>query len=132
MAPAALPHFSPTVRFIIVNLVTTLYFRTQKMVHVIATISTTAGSRTKFLEEFRRLVPLVRAEAGCIEYGPTIDVGTTIGGLPAARNDVVTVVEKWESIEALDAHLKSPHMLRYREAVKELVAGVEIRVTQPA
>jgi quinol monooxygenase YgiN len=102
------------------------------MVHVIATISTNPGFRAKFLEEFRRLVPLVRAEAGCIEYGPTIDVGTTISGLPAARNDVVTVVEKWESIEALDAHLKSPHMLRYREAVKELVAGVEIRVTEPA
>jgi quinol monooxygenase YgiN len=102
------------------------------MIHVIAAISTTAGSRAKFLEEFHRLVPSVRAEVGCIEYGPTIDVETGINGLPTLRNDVVTVVEKWESVAALDAHLKAPHMLRYRETVKELVAGVEIRVTQPA
>ncbi len=102
------------------------------MVHIIASITTTSGSQARFLEEFHRLVPLVRAEAGCIEYGPTIDVDTNIDGLPAARGDVVTVVEKWDSVEALDAHLKAPHMLRYRERVKNLVASVEIRVLKPA
>jgi quinol monooxygenase YgiN len=132
MHAAKRAHFPQVGWFIIVNLLTLRFSRTQKMVHVIATISTAAGSRAKFLEEFHRLVPTVRAEAGCIEYGPTIDVETGINGLLAARNDVVTVVEKWESVEALDAHLKAPHMLRYREAVKNFVASVEIRVTQPA
>ena len=101
------------------------------MVHVIATISTTSGSLAQFLEEFHRIVPLVRAETGCIEYGPTIDVETNIAGLPAVRGNVVTVVEKWDSVEALDAHLKAPHMLRYREAVKDMVASVDIRVLRP-
>jgi quinol monooxygenase YgiN len=102
------------------------------MIHVIATITTNAGSRSKLLDEFRRLVATVRAEAGCIEYGPTVDVDSGIDGLPGARDDVVTVVEKWDTVAALDAHLRAPHMLRYREAVKDLVKSVDIRVTQPA
>jgi quinol monooxygenase YgiN len=102
------------------------------MIHVIATVSTNVGSRTKLLDEFRKLVPTVRAEAGCIEYTPTIDIDSGIDGLPGERDDVVTVVEKWDSAAALDAHLKASHMLRYREAVKDLVQSVDIRVTQPA
>ncbi len=34
------------------------------MIHVIATIELNPGTREAFLEEFRKLVPLVRAEAG--------------------------------------------------------------------
>jgi len=102
------------------------------MIHVIATIQVVPNRRSEFLEEFRGIVSDVRAEKGCVEYGPTVDVDTGIAGLPAVREEVVTVVEKWESAEALDAHLKSAHMLRYREAVKELVAAVDIRVTEPA
>jgi quinol monooxygenase YgiN len=101
------------------------------MIHVIATICVVPGRRREFLTEFRRIVPNVRAEVGCVEYGPTVDVNTGIAGLPEVREDVVTVVEKWESAKALDAHLKSPDMLRYREAVKDLVVGVDIRVTEP-
>ena len=101
------------------------------MIHVIAVIRTKPSRRTEFLKEFQRIVPAVRAEAGCIEYGPALDIATSIPGLPAVRDDVVTVVEKWENIPALDAHLKAPHMLTYREAVKDMLADVEIRVLAP-
>jgi quinol monooxygenase YgiN len=101
------------------------------MIHVIATIRTAAGRRDDFLTAFEQLVPDVRAEAGCIEYGPTIDLDTAVSNEPA-RDDVVTVIEKWDSIEALLAHLKAPHMLRYRERVKDIIAGVDIRVLEPA
>ena len=43
------------------------------MIHVIATIDLVEGQRAAFLKEFHALVPLVRAEAGCLEYGPAID-----------------------------------------------------------
>jgi hypothetical protein len=43
------------------------------MIYVIATIEVVAGKREQFLEEFRRLVPEVLAEQGCLFYGPTID-----------------------------------------------------------
>ena len=40
------------------------------MIHVIATIEVTAGRRNDLLAECRKIVPLVRQEAGCLEYGP--------------------------------------------------------------
>ena len=102
------------------------------MIHVIATIRTAAGRRNDLLKAFTKLVPEVRAEAGCIEYGPAIDVQDAIEGQAEARNDVVTVVEKWEDSAALRAHLAAPHMKKFRESMKDVVAAVEIRVLEPA
>ena len=42
------------------------------------------------------------------------------------------VVEKWESLDALNAHLVAPHMGSYREQVKDLVTGMNLQVLQPA
>jgi len=101
------------------------------MIHVIATIHTAPGRRSELLTAFQELVPQVRAEKGCLEYGPTIDLDTPLGG-QLVRPDVVTVVEKWASTSALQDHLAAPHMNRFRETVKDVVTGVEIRVLQPA
>ena len=102
------------------------------MIHVIATIELQEGSRDQFLEHFHRVMELVREEDGCLEYGPTVDVPTSIAAQPDERPHVVTVVEKWEDIEALEAHLIAPHMLEYREQVKGLVKGASIQVLEPA
>jgi quinol monooxygenase YgiN len=102
------------------------------MIHVIATIEVARGKRDAFLAEFHKLVPLVRAETGCVEYGPTIDLDTGIGAQLPVREHVVTIVERWESLAALRAHLQAPHMQTYREQVKGLVADVRLQVLQPA
>ena len=102
------------------------------MVHVIATVEVVAGKREALLTEFRKLVPLVRAEAGCIEYGPTVDVATGIAAQIPLRDNVVTVVEKWENLSALQAHLQAPHMAEYRTRVKDLVSSVKLQVLQAA
>jgi quinol monooxygenase YgiN len=102
------------------------------MIHVIATIEVAPGKRDAFLAEFRRLVPLVRAEAGCLEYGPTVDAVTDIPAQVPPRDHVVTIIEKWESLAALKAHLSAPHMADYRNRVKDLVVSVKLHVLQPA
>lgn len=102
------------------------------MIHVIATIEVTEGKRKAFLEEFQRLVPTVRSEAGCIEYGPAVDVATGITGQLPPRDHVVTIIEKWENLQALRAHLAAPHMAEYRGRVKDLVVGVKLQVLEPA
>ena len=102
------------------------------MIHVIADIDVAVGKRGEFLAVFRDLVPLVRAESGCIAYGPAVDVATPIEIQQPVRGDAVTVIEQWESIDALQTHLQSPHMQTYFEQVKELVTGVQIRVLEPA
>ncbi len=101
------------------------------MIHVIATIELAEGSREKFLGEFHRIISIVRDEDGCIEYGPAIDVATSVSSSPA-RDNVVTVVEKWTSVATLEAHLKAPHMATYRDRVKDIVRDVKIEVLAPA
>lgn len=99
------------------------------MIHVIATITANPGTRDTVLAAFRWVTPLVHAEAGCIEYQATVDVPTTLGAQDGPRPDVVTVVEKWESVDALYAHTKAPHMAEYREKVKDAVVSTKLVVS---
>ena len=100
------------------------------MVHVIATVETAQGERESFLKEFHKVVPFVRVEEGCIEYSPTIDLDTDFAA--SARDNVVTIIEKWEDIHALKAHLVAPHMLEYRKRVKGLVERMTVHVMRNA
>lgn len=102
------------------------------MIHVIATVELAAGKREAFLAEFRRVVPLVRAEAGCLDYGPAIDVSSGLNAQLSVRADVVTVIERWESLDALRAHLGASHMEEYRARVKDYVLRTQLQVLQPA
>ncbi len=104
------------------------------MVHVIATITVRAGKRAEFLEVFNRNVPNVHTEAGCLFYQPAIDTRSGIGIQGALREDVVVVVERWESLDHLHAHLAAPHMAAYGKEVKEkgLVESVSLQVLEPA
>jgi len=54
--------------------------------------------------------------------------------LPAQSLDEngVTIIEKWESLEALRDHIQAPHMLAYREKVKDIVANVSVKVLKEA
>ena len=102
------------------------------MIHVIATVELAPGTRDKFLAEFRKLIPDVRAEAGCIEYGPAIDAETDIPIQFRLGADRMVVIEKWETVAALKAHSVAPHMQAYRARVKDYVRGMELRVLTPA
>ena len=102
------------------------------MIHVIATIEVAPGQRDTFLNEFRKLVPQVHAEHGCIEYGPAVDLPLGLPMQDAPRADTVIVIEKWADVDALKAHLAAPHMTAYRERVKDMLRGVRLQVLQPA
>ncbi len=102
------------------------------MIYVLATIEVAPGKREAFLEAFRQLVPKVRAEVGCLEYVLTVDVDTNISAQGEARPNVVTVIERWESIDALQDHLIAPHMLEFRAQVKEITVGTSLQIVTPA
>ena len=102
------------------------------MIHVIATVELNPGTGDKFLAEFRKIIPDVIAEAGCIEYGPTIDADTDIPIQYKVGPDRVVVIEKWETVAALKAHGVAPHMQAYRAKVKDYVKSMELRVLSPA
>lgn len=99
------------------------------MIHVIALITAKPGCRAALLEEFRKIIPEVHAERGCIEYGPAVDAE---GSRDRFGDDTFVVVEKWESPEALQAHSVAPHMKAYGERAKDLVASVAVHTLNPA
>ncbi len=102
------------------------------MVFVIATIRLHAGARGEFLTEFGKLVPKVRAETGCLEYGPAVDAETGIEGQVLTGPDTVTVIEKWQSVALLESHLAAEHMVEFRRRVTDLVSEVQLNILQPA
>ena len=101
------------------------------MICVIATIRVRAGQRESFLRIFHELMPKVHAEAGCLEYFPTIDVDAGIDVQGALRDDIVTILEKWESIPALQAHLAAPHMHAFRDSVAGIVEDLQLQIVEP-
>jgi len=102
------------------------------MITVLATITLNEGFREPFIAAFNANVPNVLAEDGCIQYEPVVDTDAKLDAQLPLRENVVVVVEKWASLEALYAHLKAPHMATYREQVTGMVSGVDLQVLQPA
>lgn len=101
------------------------------MINVIASVQIKEGQLSEFIEIFKKNIPNVLEEKGCIEYIPTIDLPA---GLPPQElnNNLVTIIEKWDCLEDLLAHLTSSHMLAYREKTKDLVAKLSIKVLKEA
>ena len=99
------------------------------MINVIASIRVKAGRLPEFVEIFKSNVPNVREERGCIEYFPTVDINADLPPQSMDEN-VVTIIEKWESLDALRDHLIAPHMLSYKEKVKDMVEGLSLKVLQ--
>ena len=101
------------------------------MINVIASIHVKTGKISEYLAILKTNASAVRKEKGCIEYVPTIDVDSKLPP-QVLDKDCVTLLERWESLEALHAHLGSPHMLAYREKVKEMIESVTFKVLQEA
>ena len=101
------------------------------MINVIASIQIKEGQLLKFIEIFKTNIPNVLEEKGCIEYVPTVDAPT---GLPPQELDknTVTIIEKWNTLEDLQAHLTAPHMLTYKEEVKDLVEKLSLKILKEA
>ena len=99
------------------------------MIHVVAIITAVAGKRDELIQAFKGVVPTVKAEAGCIEYTPVIDVE---GASPAYGPDTFVVIEKWESMAALKAHAVATHMAAYSAATRHLLASAAVHVLTAA
>ena len=101
------------------------------MINVIASIRIEAGGLSDFLEIFRANMLKVREEKGCVEYVPLVDIDAKL--VPQILDEnVLTIIEKWESLEALRDHLEAPHMMAYREKVKNIVTGLSLKILKEA
>lgn len=101
------------------------------MINVIATVQVKEGKRSEFIDLFKKLVPIVTAEKGCIEYFPTIDLPADLPPQNINENEV-TIIERWESLDHLMAHLATRHMAEHMEKEKDLVEKASIKILQEA
>ena len=97
------------------------------MINVIASIHIKEGRVAEFVGILKANIPHVLQEEGCIEYLPTTDIPA---GLPPQElnANVVTLIERWRSLEDLHTHLSAPHMLAYHEKSKDIVEKVSLKV----
>lgn len=102
------------------------------MIHVIAILTTAPGKRDEVLSEFRKIVPVVHQEAGCIEYQPVVDIDDANAVQNALGADTFMVIEKWESAAHLQAHSVASHMQAYGQKVGSLIANRQIHVLDNA
>jgi quinol monooxygenase YgiN len=102
------------------------------VIHVIAIITAKPGMRGAILAAFQANMPVVRAEQGCIEYGPATDVEGVGPFQTEIGRDTFVVIEKWESAEALKARAASPHMDAYGAKTREMIASRVIYVLASA
>ena len=71
------------------------------LVHVVAVITAHSGKREEILSAFKKNVPLVHQEEGCIEYGAVIDTENVGPFQEKLGEDTFFVIEKWESLDHL-------------------------------
>ena len=74
---------------------------------------------------------MYRAEEGCLQYSPTVDVPTGIPVQEPINENTVTIIEEWTDVNALKAHTTAVYMQVYREAVKDYVKKLTIKVLEP-
>lgn len=59
-------------------------------------------------DAFRTMVEESRKESGCLTYAFSVDINDPT---------IMRVYELWDSMEALEAHFKTPHMAAFKKAL---------------
>lgn len=101
------------------------------MLTIIADIQIRSGTehRENVLNAFRKITPVVLQEEGCHGYELLIDHESDVH-YQMKIPDSITMLEHWQSVEHLNAHLQTPHMQAYQQQVKDNVLNVKIRIMQ--
>ncbi|NNG75505.1 antibiotic biosynthesis monooxygenase [Acinetobacter sp. ANC 4277] len=101
------------------------------MLIVIADIQLRSGAqhRENVLNAFRKITPVVLQEDRCYGYELLVDHESNMN-YQTKLPDSITMLEHWESIEHLNAHLQTPHMQAYKQHVKDDVLDVKIQIMQ--
>ena len=75
-------------------------------------------SRAEYIAKTRAIIDTVRAEKGCCEYRLLGDAVTDWEKPQRFGERTLWMLEKWESIESLKAHLETPHMKAFGPKVR--------------
>lgn len=79
---------------------------------ILAQITAAKGKEALVRAELEKLVPITRAEAGCVQYDLHADNETP---------GVFVFYETWESRELWQTHMNAPHLAAYMQATEGAV-----------
>lgn len=102
------------------------------VIYVVATLQIKPDSRARVLREIEAVAAEVRREEGCLEYSATVDIESGLTRQLPARPDVVTVIERWRDVPALQAHSVAAHMQAFRQRISDAVVSTTLQVLLPA
>ncbi len=89
---------------------------------ILAQITANPGQEALVRSELEKLIPITRAEAGCINYDLHVD----------NENPAFFVFyENWESRELWQTHMGAPHLAAYMAATDGKVASFELNELTP-
>ena len=89
------------------------------MIYVVATITAKPGKRDALMDGAKPCIAATRKEKGCISYDlfeSTSEAGT------------FNFVERWETREALAAHMETDHLKAWRKVGAECVASRAVEI----
>jgi len=101
------------------------------MICVHALLEIAPGRIDEYLPIHQALIPQVLQEKGCVEYLLAVDASTSIDIQRPAGSEVVSVIEKWENVSALEAHLDAPHVVEFRQRVEGLLLNATAYILDP-
>ncbi len=101
------------------------------MIYGVVSVRVKPGKVQEYIALFKSIAGKVREEKGCVQYVSTIDfeIGVPIQALD---KNVVTILEKWENIEALQKHLAMPYMADFFKNEAPLVEESVLKMLQEA
>lgn len=81
---------------------------------ILAQITAVPGKEALVRAELEKLVPITRAEDGCVQYDLHLDT---------ENPGFFVFYETWESRELWQTHMNAPHLAAYMAATEGAVAG---------
>lgn len=81
---------------------------------ILAQITAESGKEALVRAELEKLVPITRAEAGCLQYDLHVD---------NENPGFFVFYENWESRELWQTHMNAPHLAAYMAATEGAVAN---------
>lgn len=81
------------------------------MIVVNVEVTIEPGAADKARDAVKAMEHATRKEAGCLTYAFSVDISDP---------GMIRVTERWESMDAIKAHMASPHMADFQRAIMTL------------
>ena len=94
------------------------------MIVVNVEVTVEPGAADKARDAVKSMEQATRTEAGCLTYAFSVDISDP---------GMIRVTERWESMDAIKAHMASPHMADFQVAMMTLQPkGLSIKAFEVA